>query len=378
MFRFQTPEQPAGASAMRQRVRRFLADELEAGHWAPRTNSWMHYDAGFSARSGAAGFVGLTLPTAYGGHGRSGMERLAVLEEMLAAGAPVGMHWIADRQSGPQILRHGSEALRRRILPRIAQGRCCFCIGMSEPGAGSDLASVRTRAEREEGGWRLHGNKLWTSHAHRADYAIVLARTEPAGESRHAGMTQFVVDMHSPGLSTHPMVDLTGGRDFNEVALDGVFVPDEAVLGQPGQGWQLVSAELALERSGPERFLSSHTVLELLLDETRLQGGASTVVDARTLGAQAARLMALRQMSGALAAQIAEGGMPDVEAALVKDLGAIFEQSVADVARGSAAGRGARLQEAIKPLMLGAPSFSLRGGTREILRGIIAKHLEKS
>jgi len=380
MFRFPVPELPASAHELRQRVRHFLAEELEAGRWSPTTNSWMQYDAAFSKRCGDAGLVGLTLPRAYGGHERSAVDRHVVLEEMLAAGAPVGMHWIADRQSGPQIARHGSEGLRHRVLPRIAAGTCCFSIGMSEPGAGSDLAAVRTRADAVEGGWRLNGGKLWTSHAHRADFAIVLARTSPAGDDRHAGLTQFVVDMRAAGVATRPMVDLTGSADFNEVLFDDVFVPDGDVLGQPGDGWRLVVSELAWERSGPERFLSSHAVVEELLREARRWSSADSsapeAATLRTLGAQVAQVMVLRQMSGALAAQIAAGRMPEVEAALVKDLGATYERSVADTARRLSAGRGAALQALIGPLLLAAPSFSLRGGTREILRGIVAKRLE--
>jgi alkylation response protein AidB-like acyl-CoA dehydrogenase len=379
MFRFPVPELPASAHELRRRVRRFLAEELDAGRWSPTTNSWMQYDAAFSKRCGDEGLVGLTLPRAYGGHERSAVERHVVLEELLAAGAPVGMHWIADRQSGPQIARHGSEDLRHRVLPRIAAGTCCFSIGMSEPGAGSDLAAVRTRADAVEGGWRLNGSKLWTSHAHRADFAIVLARTAPAGDDRHAGLTQLVVDMRADGVTTRPMTDLAGSADFNEVLFDDVFVPDSDVLGRPGDGWRLVVSELAWERSGPERFLSAHAVVEELLREARRWSAEADAPDAatlRALGAQVAQVMVLRQMSGALAAQIAAGRMPEVEAALVKDLGATYERSVADTARRLAAGRGTTLQALVGALLLAAPSFSLRGGTREILRGIVAKRLE--
>jgi len=183
-FRFRSPDWPASAHTLRAEVRRFLAEERERGGFTPRVNSWMHHDAEFSARCGERGFIGLTLPAEFGGHGRSALERYIVCEEMLAAGAPVGLHWIADRQSGPQIARHGSLAMKRKILPQIAAGRCCFGIGMSEPDAGSDLASVRTRADRTTRGWRITGTKLWTSNAHRARYVIVLARTAPPEKDR--------------------------------------------------------------------------------------------------------------------------------------------------------------------------------------------------
>jgi len=377
MFRFASSDLPPGATAMRARVREFLAAERAAGHWQPTTNCWMQADAEFSRRCGAAGFIGLALPTAYGGHGRSLLERYGVFEEMLAAGAPVGLHWIADRQSGPQIARHGSEALRRKVLPRIVAGECCIGIGMSEPGAGSDLAAVRTRAVAVAGGWKLSGSKLWTSHAHRAQYAIVLARSGsgPLEADRHAGLTQFLVDMSSPGVTPRPIADLTGGRDFNEVVLDEVFVPDEAVLGQPDEGWSLVMGELAWERSGPERFLSSQPLLEVFLALVRQGAVAADDATVRTLGAQAARLAVLRQMSLSLAHQLERGDRVDVEAALVKDVGATYERAVPDAVRTLAPDALDQLPQ-LGAALLAAPSYSLRGGTREILRGIIAKRLE--
>lgn len=376
-FQFQSPSLPAAARPLRRQVRAFLDEERAAGRLQPRANSWLAFDAEFTRRCGERGYIGMTFPREYGGHARTALERYVVCEEMLAAGAPLGMHWIADRQSGPQILRHGSEAARRRIIPQIVAGRCCIGIGMSEPGAGSDLAAVRTRGVRVEGGWRITGAKLWTSNAHRAQFIIALCRTEPAGEDRHAGLTQFLIDMACTGVRPNPITDLTGGRDFNEVALEEVFVPDDYVLGRPGEGWKLVTGELAFERSGPERFLSTLPVL------TELAGrlGADTPRQVKiALGRLVAHLATLRRMSIAIAGMLDRGESPQVEAALVKDLGNAFEREIPEVLRlllacapelGSADRFSALLAEAI----LAAPSFTLRGGTREILRGIVAREL---
>jgi alkylation response protein AidB-like acyl-CoA dehydrogenase len=362
---------------LRQEVRTFLAEERERGRFKPQPNCWAIYDAAFTRRCGERGYIGMTFPKSYGGHGRSALERYVVCEEMLAAGAPVSMHWIADRQSGPQILRHGSEAARRRIIPEIVAGRCCMGIGMSEPNAGSDLADVRTRGAKADGGWRITGAKLWTSNAHRAQFLIALCRTEPASENRHAGLTQFLIDMSTPGVRASPITDLTGGRDFNEVALEDVFVPDDYVLGRPGEGWKLVTGELAFERSGPERFLSTLPVLFELAD--RLGKHPSEQAKA-ALGRLMAHLSTLRRMSLAIAGMLDRGESPQVEAALTKDLGNAFEREIPEIARlladcapeqGSADRFSALLGEA----MLAAPSFTLRGGTREILRGIIARGL---
>ena len=148
-------EPPAGVAALREEVRAFLAREAPDLGAEKRVNSWAVADAGFSRALGAAGYIGMTWPKAYGGHERHPLERYVVLEELLAAGAPVGMHWIADRQSGPLLLRYGTEAQRAAFLPRIARGELYACIGMSEPGAGSDLASVRTKGVRTDEGWRV-------------------------------------------------------------------------------------------------------------------------------------------------------------------------------------------------------------------------------
>lgn len=383
MLEFVTPYLPPAAVSLRQQVRDFLAAELDAGLWTPQSNCWMQYDAAFSKRCGQAGFIGLTLPSEYGGHGRSALERLAVLEEMLAAGAPVGLHWIADRQSGPQIARHGSEEMRRLVLPMISAGECCIGIGMSEPDAGSDLAAVRSRGIRVDGGWRLTGSKLWTSHAHRAQYIIALVRTEAQqDQQRHAGLTQFLIDMRSPGVTASPITDLTGQQDFNEVLLDNVFIADTCLIGKPGDGWKLVNAELAFERSGPERFLSTFVLLEAAAAQLRDGASVSASEEAAiAIGRLLSHLVTLRHMSGAIAGMLDRGASPDMEAALVKDLGGMFEREIPEVVRrlidmeGAACSAVRTLQDAC---VLSAPSFTLRGGTREILRGIVAKRLRSA
>ena len=362
---------------LRAAVRSFLEDERGAGRFLPRPNAWTHYDREFTQRCGAGGFIGVTFPREYGGRGASALERYVICEEMLAAGAPAGMHWIADRQSGPQIVRYGSPALKRSILPEIAAGRCCIGIGMSEPGAGSDLAAVRTKGGRTEGGWRVTGSKLWTSNAQRAHYVIALIRTAEPTAGRHSGLTQLIVDMRSEGISVNPIEDITGGRDFNEIAFDDVFVPDDHVLGDPGEGWTLVTNELAHERSGPERFMSTFPLLTALVG--RLGSTADPMTEA-ALGRLVSHLVSLRRMSNSIAGMLVKGAMPNVEAALVKDLGTAFERDLVEVARliGGAAAEprsSDRYRQILAEALLAAPSFTLRGGTREILRGIVAKQL---
>jgi alkylation response protein AidB-like acyl-CoA dehydrogenase len=376
-FHFDAPSLPASTAALRAATREFLRDELAAQRFVPLSNGWMRFDAGFTLRCAAAGFVGMTFPPEYGGQGRTALERYIVYEELLAAGAPLGAHWIADRQSGPQVLRHGSDAARRTLLPAIAAGRCSVGIGMSEADAGSDLAAVRTRGTRCEGGWRLTGTKLWSSHAHQAHYMIVLARTAPLGAHRHSGLTQFIVDTSAEGYTANPLQDLAGGRDFNEIVLDEVFVPDAHVLGAPGEGWKLVTGELAFERSGPDRFLSS---FPLLLELLRAPSLAAAPDAPARIGRLFAHVATLRRMSMAVAGMLDRGLAPSVEAAIVKDLGTAFEREIPEIARllapvAADASSADAYAAGLAVATLTAPSYTLRGGTREILRGIVAREL---
>ncbi len=372
---------PPEALLLREEVRAFLAQEQAAGSFIPQCDAWIGgFSPEFSAKLGQHGWLGLTWPRKYGGHERSALERFAVTEELLAAGAPVAAHWIADRQTGPLLLRYGSEEQRQRFLPAIARGECYFAIGMSEPDAGSDLAAIRTSARRVEGGWRLQGRKIWTSWAHRAHYTIVLCRTSPPEQNRHAGMSQMIVDLAAPGVSIQPIISIAGTHHFNEVIFDDVWIPDSMVVGQVGQGWKQVISELAFERSGPER---SFSTFPLLLELIQQLGPLPDERSAEAIGRLVARLWTLRRMSLAVAHQLESGALPDVEAALVKDQGTRFEREVAEVTRtllpvAPALDAPDRLDILLAQALLTIPSYTLRGGATEILRGIVARKLVAS
>lgn len=367
-------EAPIDAAALRAEVRDFLVRHQPNADAAGRSNSWAVADAAFTKALGSAGYIGMIWPKQYGGGERHPLERYIVLEELLAAGAPVGMHWIADRQGGPLLLRYGTDAQRQAFLPRMAAGEVYTCIGMSEPGSGSDLASVRTRGVQAGDGWRISGQKVWTTNAHNAHYMIALVRTV-TGSERQDGLTQFLIDLKAPGVTVRPIIDLVGGHDFNEVFLEDVLVPDSMRVGDEGAGWKQVTAELSLERSGPERYLSS---LALLLEFIRLAGASPTAANAAAIGRFTAELWTLRQMSRSTAAKLAAGDDAALEAAMVKDLGNSFEQALPRVLQGLSdadlAGDG-DFARALALLLQVSPSFSLRGGTREVLRGIIARGL---
>ena len=377
------PPSPPDAEALRGEVRAFLADALRERTPQQRAQSWIGADPAFSQTVGARGWLGMTWPKQYGGHERSALERYVVLEEMLAAGAPVGHHWIAERQSGPSILRHGTEAQRQAFLPRIAAGSCAFCIGMSEPDSGSDLAAARTRAQRVQGGWLVSGTKVWTSGAHEADYMILFCRTDGKAEGdRHAGASQFIVDMKGAqsggGMQVRPIIDMRGVHHFNEIVLEDLLLPEDALLGQEGGGWAQVTGELAFERSGPDRFLSAFT---LLVEAVRALGPDAPERAAVAVGRMTSHIMALRQLSRSVAGMLQAGEDPALQASLVKDLGNTLEQETVETVRllvdvePSEIEENTALSAVLANLVMTAPSFSLRGGTREILRGIIARGL---
>src|SRR5882724_9019925 len=376
-FHFELLDLPPEAEALRSEVREFLRETLRDRAPHTRARSWGGFDREFSKKVGARGWIAMTWPKRYGGHERSALERYVVLEEMLAAGAPVSAHWIADRQSGPLLLRFGTEEQRERFLPRIARGELAFAIGMSEPDSGSDLASIRTRAEKVSGGYKVNGTKVWTSNAHLCDYMIALFRTRVVPDKKHEGLSRFLVDTKSPGITIRPIIDLSGAHHFNEVVFQDVFVPDDLRVGEDGAGWKQVTTELAFERSGPERYLSS---IQLLLELIRAVSKDPGERAAATVGRLVAHLTTLRQMSLSVALMLEAGENPNLEAAVVKDVGTTFEQEVPEVVHAllgiePTIDSGSDLQQVLGFLMQRAPSFSLRGGTREILRGIIARGL---
>lgn len=360
--------------ALRQQVRGLVAQHEAKWPIELRANCWFSFDEEFSKALGAAGLLGMTWPKQYGGHERTMLERYVVLEELLAAGAPAGLHWIADRQTGPLLLRYGTEAQREKYLPGMARGEIYACIGLSEPGSGSDLASVRTSAKKTNEGWRINGQKVWTSGAHKSHAALTLLRTEE-GSERHTGLSQMMIDLDTPGITIRPIIDMTGTHHFNEIWFEDVLLPHDALVGVEGNGWKQVVAELALERSGPERYLSSHMLLVALIDAMGPEPDAPT---AQLIGRLTAEMWTLRQMSMSTIAKLAAGEDPVVEAAIVKDLGNAYEQALPRAVQAAVdadlAGKS-DLSRLLTWILVASPSFSLRGGTPEVLRGIIAKGL---
>ncbi len=362
--------------ALQRQVREFCDRELPHGSRVPGLGMNAVADPEFSRRLAARGWLGMALPKRYGGGDRSAVERFVVIEELLRRGAPIGHHWVADRQSGPVIARFGTEEQKERFLPGICRGEISFSIGMSEPDSGSDLASVRTRARRADGGWLLNGTKIWTTGAHRNDWCIVLCRTGD-GE-RHQGLSQLIVDLRAEGVAVRGIPFLDGSLDFNEVVFTDVFVPDDLVLGEVGNGWAQSTSELAYERGGPDRWLSTYIVAEQFLRE-HPEPDAEQV---RWLGAAVARWWVLRHMSLTIARRLDAGLDAAVEAALVKEMGTRFEQDVLEalerlVDLEPSPESSSLFERLLVASVLCAPSYTLRGGTTEILRSVVMRGLPR-
>jgi len=376
MFSLPTVQFTDEQEQFRLEVRAFLQEHLAKGTFKTKCDSWLSgSDPAFSKLIGEQGWIGLTWPKKYGGQERSTIDRYILTEEFLAVGAPVAAHWFADRQTGPLLMRFGTEEQREFFLPKIVKGECYFGIGLSEPNSGSDLASVKTRAEKVDGGWIINGSKTWTSNAHDAHYAVTLIRTEPLGEKKHDGLSQLIIDLHAEGVTIVPIKYLTGEHHFNEVFFDNVFVPDNMVVGTLGNGWKQGLAELAFERSGPERILSTFPLLDELIAELKRQGDAAGMKEASKV---LSRLWGLRNLSIGVAKVLEEGGEVAIPAALVKSIGTKFEQSIPEITRllvrtypRLEAER--RIDRFMAESTLHAPGFTIRGGTSEVLYGMVAK-----
>lgn len=357
---------------LRREVQAFLTDARERNRFTPMCDGWLRgFDLDFSRELSARGWLGVTWPIEYGGRNWPNSARFVITEELLRFGAPITAHWMGDRQIGPSLLRHGTAEQKAQFLPRIATSEITFCIGMSEPGSGSDLASVSTRAEPVEGGWSVTGTKIWTSHAHHASHGYLLARTSRES-NRHQGLTEFIIDMNSPGITVTPILDMSGEHHFNQLALDQVFIPTERALGTIGGAWSQITEQLSFERGGPERLLTTYPLLEAIVtavaDKPHLHG---------ELGAVISRMRTLRQMALALTEVLDRGEAPVQQAAALKIMGTEFEQRVVDFAvraldvEADPAGNGAAAL--LASAITASPGFTIRGGATAVLLSILAK-----
>jgi alkylation response protein AidB-like acyl-CoA dehydrogenase len=347
----------------------------------------LHYWRPFQKQLSAAGYAGLSWPERYGGQGSSLVQQAIFLEEYDRAGAPDRINVLGEGLAGPTIIDFGTEEQRERFLRPILEGDHVWCQLFSEPGAGSDLAALEARAERDGDGWRISGQKVWTSRAQIADYGMLLARTGGAGEGRHRGITYFILPMDQAGVTVRPLRHMLGEAEFNEVFLDGAYVPDELVLGPVGGGWKIAMATLSYERV----VLATGRVNMQRLFDDLLQGVRASERDGRPLGEDPYVRRALAdlyartrvyRLNGLRALSSMAAGAPGPAASLGKLLSGPLLEDMADFAvaqHGLAGSLDPDDERAVAGnwlrLAYQARGTAIAGGTTFIQRNIVAERV---
>jgi alkylation response protein AidB-like acyl-CoA dehydrogenase len=368
-FRFDADEE-----AFRQEVRAFIREEY------PKAAA----GESFTKKLAEKGWLTMSWPKEYGGQAASHMRQLVYNEEMAYHRAP-GQTMGTDRV-GPTIILFGTPEQKAEFLPRIARDELNWCQGFSEPGSGSDLASLQTRAIRDGDSYVINGQKIWTSGAQRANYMILLARTDPDAP-KHRGISYFLVDMKSPGIDVRPLVQMTGQAGFNEVFFDNVRVPANAVVGEVNRGWYVSTATLDFERSGIGRVIGGLRTFEEVVDYARKtpsrEPGKATLFDVAEirhaladigLGFRLGRLLSYR-----VAWMQSRQMVPNYEASMAKTFGTELHQRLGRVAinslglPGQLSGTHAPLAGSVPALYLSTVSLTIAAGTSEINRNIIAQ-----
>ncbi|MBA3304050.1 MAG: acyl-CoA dehydrogenase family protein [Acidimicrobiia bacterium] len=348
---------------------RVEADEVAAGAAAgleSQEDSWINgHSRAFSAELGERGWLGMTWPTDYGGHGRSALERFVVFEAMIAHGAPIAASWFCDRQMGPSLLAFGTEDQRRRFLPDMIAGTAAWCIGMSEPDSGSDLASLRTRAVRDGDEFVVNGQKVWTSFAASADWCYLICRTDPEARA-HEGLSELVVAMDSPGITVVPITDMTAGSHFCEVVFEDVRVPASHLVGELNGSWKQTMRQLEHERGGIDRLLSNRALYrDSLARADRSDPRVRQEVAALESYYRIGRHLVLREVLGQA---------PRSFSAATKTACTRFEQRVAEFCFRTW-GPEALLWNRASRGACYAPAYTIQGGTDNVLMNIIGERV---
>jgi len=379
-----TPEE----NAFRNEVRAFVRGCLPANFKVRNDRESMNdeefrFSQLFAQKLAAKGWLTMTWPREYGGQAAGHIQQLIYNEEMGYSGAPLGFGF-GTALVGPTLMVHGSEEQRRKFLPPIANAGVFWCQGFSEPGAGSDLAGLQTRAVRDGDEYVVNGQKIWTSEGHQADWMILLARTDPEAP-KHKGISFFLVDMKTPGVQVRPLVNLMNSHAFNEVFFDNVRVPRANLVGEENRGWYVATTTLDFERSGITRVMLSLRIFEDVVEFVR-QAARAGQSWARA-EAVAARLAELRiefdiakLLAYRVAWQQAHGIIPNYESSIAKMFGSEMNQRFCEAAINmlglggqiEPGSKWAPLQGRIERAYLAALSYKIAGGTSEIQRNVIA------
>ncbi len=372
-FRF-TAEQ----EAFRADIRGFLDQELATPEGQPTRQDGFSQE--FSKKLAERGWLGVAWPKEYGGRGLGIIEQLIFREELISAEAPIGYHMTAERQVGPTLLLHGTEEQRGDMIPRILNADVSFALGLSEPGAGSDLAAVATRAVRDGDEYIVNGQKIWTSIAHRADMIWLVVRTNAAAP-KHKGISLLMVDLDSPGITVRPLVNMADQHGFNEVFFEDVRVPVSRRVGEEDRGWYLLAEHLDFERSGIERIVTARKLFEEVLSyvrnlptESEGRKRARRLLPDLALELEIGRLLAYR-----VAWLQSQQLVPNYESSMSKLFGTEWQQrmaraaiQIAGIEAGAIRGDDPFMQR-VQRQYLNSVSMTIAGGTSEIQRNIIAQ-----
>ncbi len=381
-----TPEE----AAFRKEVREFI--EKEAPKPQPGVSreealiqNWQANQEWFK-KLGAKGWIAPAWPKEYGGAGMTVMQQFIFNEEMAIHRAPRPLHMIIGLgMAGPTIIVHGTEEQKKKYLPGILKGEDIWCQGYSEPGAGSDLASLQTRAVRDGDDYIINGQKIWTTLAHMAKYMILLARTDPDAP-KHRGITYFILDMKSPGVTVRPLINMADSHEFNEVFFDNVRVPKENVIGEENRGWYVAVTTLDFERSSIGNAIGMKQSLEEIIAFAREHADepVSTLKTNPVLRYELADRMIEVEVARMLSYRVASlqnrGLIPNYEASLLKLYSTELNQRIARTAMKVLGLYGQIRDREHSPTkgrwtqtFLRSVAYTIEGGTSEIQRNIIAQ-----
>jgi alkylation response protein AidB-like acyl-CoA dehydrogenase len=373
--------------SFRKEIQDFLKSELEQGSFKPKQNACVDgFSQGFSKKMSERGWIGLTWPKEYGGKGLGYLYRLVLLEEMLKAQAPIAFHFLAERQVGPALIHFGSDELKKEFLPKIINAEISFCLLFSEPDAGSDLVSVRTTGVKEGNFYVINGQKVWTTGGHLADFGWLLAKTNPDPNlPKHKTLSEFILDMKAPGVTVQPLINMAGVHSFNEVFLEDAKVHQNYLVGKKDNGFYQIMDQVVYERAGIERLMQNNVVKESLVEyvKTTKRNGrylwedpiVRNLIATLEIEFNIGRLLCVN-----VAWNIDQGKMPNYEASLCKVFCTQYEKKLSDATTqimglygqllpGS---RWAPYDGVAAESYLWSPSYTLQGGTVEILKNIIA------
>ena len=350
--------------ALRETAREVAAQGVKT--YGRFNDSWINgFSREFSRELSRYGWIGMSWPVSAGGGGRPNIERYIVAEQMISAGAPIAASWFADRQMGPSLIAYGTEEQKSAYLPGMLAGETTWCIGMSEPNAGSDLANLKTTAERDGDEWVMNGQKIWTSFGAQADFCYLICRTSSDGP-KHQGISEIIVPMDSPGVEVRPILDMTTNRHFCEVFFTDVRVPVSNLVGVQGNAFKQTMRQLEHERGGIDRLVSNRALYEIALER----------VDKKdpVVRQEIARLETGYRLGKLLVAKEALGQARPGFSAATKCFCTEHQARVADFVH-RALGMDSTVWNEVVHGLLYTPGYTIMGGTSNVMRNILGERV---